>query len=283
MAPGPSSRPRLGRILKTARRLLRQPDQVHVIYDRDGHLVRPRPPHHIYRPIEAVLTARDADYGALVGELAPYLDCAGLDEIPERERDARAPYWRNGYFSGIDARAAYALAALRKPRRIVEIGSGHSTRFFRKAIRDHGFACTLTAIDPKPRAEVAEVADEVLRANVLDAEAATFAALGAGDILFIDGSHRVFNGTDTTRLFLEVLPTLAPGVMVHVHDICLPYEYGTLFTERLYGEQYLLACTILDTGRWRPLLPVYYLVRQGVFADLPKGEIEDTSFWMTAL
>jgi hypothetical protein len=107
--------------------------------------------------------------------------------------------------------------------------------------------------------------------------------MSAGDILFLDGSHLAFNGTDTTRFFLEILPVLASGVLVHVHDIFLPYEYSELFSARLYNEQYLLACTLLDTAKWCPLLPVHYLERQGHLADLAQPGAVNTSFWMMRL
>ena len=266
--------------LKAARRVLARPERVHMVYDREGTRISPRPPDYVYAPVAAVLATHDDAYDALIDDLRPMMYGAALDAVPAEPGGAREPHWNNGYFSGIDARAAYALAAARRPARIVEIGSGNSTKFFRKAIDDHGLDCRLVAIDPSPRAEIAGVAHEVVRANVLDVAPERFAALAAGDVLFVDGSHLAVNGADTTRVFLEILPGLAPGVFVHFHDICLPYEYSALFTERLYGEQYLLACTIMDTARWRPLLPIHYLDARGRFGAPPAG---GGSFWMVRL
>ena len=90
-------------------------------------------------------------------------------------------------------------------------------------------------------------------------------------------------GTDTTRIFLEVLPLIRPGVMVHIHDICLPFEYSALFTERMYAEQYLLACTLMDSAKWRPLLPVHYLDSKACFAAIARPGAVNTSFWMVRL
>jgi len=237
--------------------------------------------------VAALLARHREAFLALLDELAPHLASPHLEAVPLAAAGPGEPYWDNGYFGFIDARVAYALTVARRPRRIVEIGSGHSTRFFRKAIDDAGLSCTLTAIDPNPRAEVEGVAHELLRQGLLDVDLERFTALEGGDLLFLDGSHLVFNGTDATRFFLEILPELAPGVVVHVHDVCLPYEYSARFTERLYGEQYLLACTLMDGARWRPLLPVHALDREGVFAHLPgagPGAGKDnTSFWMTRL
>jgi predicted O-methyltransferase YrrM len=270
----------LGAAFDTFRRMLVRPERVRVIYDKDGHLLNPRPPDYVYAPVEAVLAAGREAAAALIEELDPYLCSAHLDGVSDEPAGPRAPYWRNGFFSFTDARVAYALVAARRPARIVEIGSGNSTRFFRKAIDDHGVGCTLTSIDPAPRADIDGISDEVLKANLLEVEGELFEDLSAGDFLFLDGSHLAFNGTDTTRFFLEILPALASGVLVHAHDIFLPYEYSELFTERLYNEQYLLACTILDTHKWRPLLPVHYLERQGFFADLAVPGAVNTSFWM---
>ena len=267
-------------ILGTLRRLLFRPERVHVLYDKDGNLLNPRPPDHVYKPIEAVLAAQRDAATALIEELGPHLRSPHLESVPDEPAGPRAPYWRNGFFSFTDARVAYALVAARRPARIVEIGGGNSTRFFRKAIDDHGVDCTLTTIDPAPRADIDGISDEVLEANLLDVEGGLFEGLSAGDFLFLDGSHLAFNGTDATRFFLEILPVLASGILVHVHDIFLPYEYSELFSERLYNEQYLLACTILDEAKWRPLLPVHYLERQGHFADLAQPGAVNTSFWM---
>ena len=115
---------------------------------------------------------------------------------------------------------------------------------------------------------------ELDRRSVLETQPSEIAnALAPGDVLFIDGSHYAFNGTDAPFLLLEVLPLLKPGVVVHVHDIMLPYEYDTLFSERNYNEQYLLAGLLLGGNDWEPLLPVYWLSRAGRMAH-------GASFWL---
>ena len=78
--------------------------------------------------------------------------------------------------------------------------------------------------------------------------------LGAGDILFIDSSHTVRIGGDVVHLFCEVIPRLAPGVIVHVHDIYLPYEYPRAWVEQLrwyWAEQYLLQALLAGNPRLR--------------------------------
>lgn len=271
---------RLGGILKDARRLIAHPDRVHVIYDKEGTAIRPRPASYLYAEIERILLDNRDAFSSTLDELGPYLTGPGIESVPLAEQDPTQPYWDNGYFSYIDARIAYALTGARRPSRIVEIGSGNSTRFFRKAVADFALPCRITSIDPRPRADVGAVADAVIPRSLLDVGVDLFAGLDENDILFFDGSHYAFNGTDVTRFFLEVLPATRAGVLVHVHDVCLPYEYSDLFTQRMYNEQYLLACVLMNTAVWRPLLPVYYLEANGYFRGLPPSGMANTSFWL---
>jgi hypothetical protein len=87
-----------------------------------------------------------------------------------------------------------------------------------------------------------------------------FDDLSDGDILFIDSSHRTLQNSDVTVLFLEVIPRLKPGVVVQIHDICLPYDYPPEVVERFYSEQYLLAAYLLAEGsRIRVRLPNLFI------------------------
>jgi hypothetical protein len=87
-------------------------------------------------------------------------------------------------------------------------------------------------------------------------DTALFSRLGDGDILFIDSTHVVAPGSDVVHLFTRVLPTLAPGVLVHVHDICLPFETAwdwTFQTYRFWNEQYLLHAFLTANADWEIL------------------------------
>ena len=222
----------IGTILKNVKRMMTRPERVYVIYDKERNLITPRSPSYVYSHVENILSENKQSFSTLLDELSPYLTCTQLDSVPWESDNARDAYWNNGYFSFIDARVAYALTVSRRPRTIIEIGSGNSTKFFRKAIDDFNISCAITSIDPKPRANVDDVSDRMIKKNLLDVDTDLFRLLEKNDILFLDGSHLIFNGTDTTQFFLEILPVLKSGVIVHVHDICLPYEYNALFTER---------------------------------------------------
>jgi len=227
-----------------------------------------------------VLEPRDEDYVMapvlhILEREAPHIEqvLTALGPSFERAPQALGSLSSNGHFTGCDAFAAYAMLQHHRPRRLVEVGSGHSTLIFRQAARDAQLDLHITCIDPQPRRSVGEAADTLVRRSVLDCGVDIADELDAGDFLFIDGSHHAFNGTDVPYLFLEILPRIRAGVVVHVHDIMLPYEYPSLFTERGYNEQYILAALLLGGACWQPLLPVYWLSRRG---RLPPGG----SFWM---
>jgi hypothetical protein len=173
-----------------------------------------------------------------------------LVEIAERPENASPmePSWINGWMPALDGVSLYCLLALHKPNYYVEVGSGNSTKFARRAIADHGLPTQIISIDPRPRAEVNEICDQVIRRPVECVEPDLFDMLGRNDILYIDNSHRVFMNSDVTTLFLDVIPRLKPGVLVEVHDVFLPYDYPAAWSERYYSEQYLLAAYLLAHG-----------------------------------
>jgi len=120
----------------------------------------------------------------------------------------------------------------------------------------------LISLDPEPRREIDRLCDEVIRERLETVDLDLFDHLEAGDILFIDGSHRCFMDSDVTVAFLDILPRLAPGVIVHFHDIFLPYDYPAAWGERYYSEQYLLACFLLaETKLFRILFPNWFIGR----------------------
>jgi hypothetical protein len=181
-----------------------------------------------------------------IAALAPRLRALPL--VPA-ESDPLEPAWTNPWFSGLDLAALYMFVSRFRPARYIEIGSGWTTKIARRAARDTGLTLHITSIDPQPRAEIDRLCDVVVRSAAEDVDIALFNRLGPGDILFVDGSHRALTNSDCVMLFLEVLPDLPPGVLVHVHDVFLPYDYPQEWSERYYSEQYLLAAWLLAEGR----------------------------------
>jgi hypothetical protein len=205
--------------------------------------------------------------------------------------EAGEPHWRNGFLPALDAMALYAFLVDGNPKRYLEVGSGNSTRFARRAIRDHRLRTRITSIDPHPRVEVERLCDESIRSRVEDIDLAPLLSLAAGDILFVDHSHRIFTNSDATTIFLDVLPYLKPGVLIQLHDVFLPYDYPDVWASRHYSEQYCLAAMLLaDQRRYEIVLPNTFVSRDPQLAailaplwrheNLAGAEPHGVSFWL---
>jgi hypothetical protein len=241
--------------VKAAQHLLFLAQSQHDTLDRWGYHIRPV---HYYEPLPNFATIteesinRRREYPALnfnwpeqlrlVNELSTY-----RPELEELCLD-RSFDFDNGFFSGFDAASYYALIRHLKPRRVLEVGGGYSTRIAAKALarnRAEAVESSLKCIEPYPESRLT---DEIPQANLItkpvqDVPTEIFQELQANDILFIDSSHTVKFGSDVCYLFLEILPALSAGVWIHVHDIFFPNDYPAewLIEQRLaLNEQYLL-------------------------------------------
>jgi hypothetical protein len=171
-----------------------------------------------------------------------------------------APNWENGFLPGLDIVGLHGMLRRYKPGRYIEIGSGNSTKVARRAIAMHHLDTRIISIDPCPRADIDALCDRMLRTRLEDLDLQEALGLQPGDFLFFDGSHHAFMNSDVTVLFLEILPQLKPGVFVHIHDICLPYDYPAAWWNRFYSEQYLLGCALLfGPDRFQIELPNMFL------------------------
>lgn len=235
-----------------------------------------------YPALEARFAARDDAFLAFLAEIETWAPSFRRMSGPAPE-----PRFDQDWFPRLDAAAAYAIVRRTAPRRILEIGSGHSTRFLARAIGDGGLATRLTCIDPAPRASLEGLAAEWLPVLLQDAPQACFTALGPGDILFIDSSHILMPGTDVDRLLNQVLPLLAPGIIVHVHDIFLPDAYPASWAWRGYNEQSAIA-TLLQGEAYELLFASHYVASRhggrlshGALAELPcLGSAFESSLWL---
>lgn len=220
----------------------------------------------------------------------PFFKSIPLTPSPQPD----AVYWQNNYLPGLDLVSLYTIVLETKPTRILEIGSGHSTAVMRKAIADGNLNTKITCIDPNPRRDLNALADEVIPLaleQIKDLD--IFLQLKKGDLLFFDGSHLALAYTDVTLFFMEVIPLLARGVVIQIHDIYLPFDYPDDMAGRGYNEQYLLA-QLLYFG-WPEhieiLFPAYWMSRQlsfqqemdtSLWSHLPSGiERHGGSFWFT--
>lgn len=259
------------------------------ISDAWGYHIRPI---HYYEPlpdfrsITPEQTQRKRDYPALdfrwdeqlrlLSELDPY-----ARELPQSD-------FLNDYFSGLDAVVYYSLIRHLKPRRIVEIGGGYSTRIASNALAANQSG-RLTCIEPYPEECLNGSAFGVhlVTKRVEELDVSFFSALEANDILFIDSSHTVKFGSDVCYEFLEILPALNRGVWVHVHDIFFPHDYPAewLLQRRLaLNEQYLLEAfmsfnrdfQIALSNHWLQLEYLNDAARVWPAASAPAA----SSFWM---
>jgi hypothetical protein len=240
-----------------------------------------------YGPIEERLDARRAQmsfwFDAIDG-FAADLEKIGGEPPP-------APRWNQDWFPRADAAIAYTITRTIKPARIVEVGCGHSTRFFARAADDGGLDSRITAIDPSPRADLAGLDRvELCPTTLQGAGEAPFAKLAAGDVLAIDSSHILMPGTDVDMLLNRVLPSLPAGVYVHIHDIFLPDPYPEDWEWRGYNEQQGVA-PLIAGGGWSVEFASHYAVTRmadrvadGVLGRLPlKPGAREASLWIKKL
>ena len=173
-------------------------------------------------------------------------------------------YAQNPAFAYSSAMLLHAVIRAYNARRIVEIGGGYSTLISLEALRknysDGSFA--LTCIEPYPKAWLRHLPIDLHLAKAEEVDLSTYTSLKAGDILFIDSSHIAKLNSDVNFLYLRVLPRLKPGVIIHVHDIFIPYEYPRVhFTKKppsYWNEQYVLEAFLSGNRDFEILMPGYY-------------------------
>jgi len=210
-----------------------------------------RPPHPA---LQALFEQGRDSYRQLLNDFLPFAD--DLARIPMEARDAQAPCWNNGWIPPLDAAALYGMLARHKPRLYLEVGSGHSTRFARRAVDDHALPTQIVSIDPHPRAEIDTLCHRLVRQPLQETDLSVFRELRAGDVLFLDCSHVLLTNSDVSVAFLEILPELPPGVLVQVHDVFLPYDYPPRWAHHYWNEQYLLGFALLEgASRLQVVLP----------------------------
>ncbi|QBQ54504.1 class I SAM-dependent methyltransferase [Nitrosococcus wardiae] len=244
------------------------------------------PPHKL---LYELLKNNSLKYEETINKFALYREylCSISMEQPINSFE---PFWRNGWIGGIEAAALYCFPCLLDSKLYIEIGSGNSTKFVRKAIQQNNLKTKIVSVDPHPRAEIDSLCDEVLRKPLEDIDITLFNYLNSGDILMIDGSHRCFQNSDVTVFFLEILPILKPGVLVYIDDIYLPYDYPLKWRCRYYSEQYLLGTLLLaDSGRYEVILPCKFISNDEYLSShvdsfwdkigLPKGIGCGNGFW----
>ncbi len=217
-----------------------------------------------------------------LAKLKPFFDKINIYFDHE---NAGEPAWLKTPLNAFDAALIYYFVTDLKAKTYLEIGSGVSTLFAARAIKNHSLDTQIISIDPDPRAEVDAVCDRVIRNGLETCELEIFSQLEPGDILFLDGSHRCFMNSDVTVFMMDVLPMIKPGVIIGVHDILLPYDYPESFKNWHWNEQYMFAVYLLAAANHiKILMPGRYMSfrpeLEEAFSSILEDWKEDRSVWL---
>jgi hypothetical protein len=224
-------------------------------YDPQFDHRAPRRPFSAERPLPGI----DWNAEEQLHRLDAFTYADELKDLPSQPTGTLDFHLNNGAFIAGDAEYWYQLLRAAKPRRIFEVGSGHSTRMAIRALQrnradDPSYHCRHVCIEPYEMPWLEQAGVEVVRRRVEELDVAFFSDLEAGDILFIESSHIIRPQGDVLFEYLELLPTLSPGVLVHVHDIFSPRDYLApwLVDEvKFWNEQYLLEAFLTHNNRWK--------------------------------
>ncbi len=220
------------------------------------------------------------------------------DKFPKNKTLTNHEYYLNNRnFGSIDAEILYCMIRHFKPKRIFEIGSGYSTFLSAQAIQKNKqinprYNCELVAIEPFPTHVLSAGfpgLSELKAKRVQEIPLSEFQKLEENDILFVDSSHLLTIGSDVHYIYLEIIPRLKKGVLVHFHDIFWPHEYEkewVLKDHIFWNEQYLLqsflafndSFEVLWTGNYMKFKYPYKL--EAAFNSFNQEESWPCSLWM---
>ncbi len=221
---------------------------------------------------------REQEQVALVHGFAEFADFELPDEPTDDPRDF---HLANDMFSRLDAWMLQAMLRHLRPRNMIEVGCGWSSLLSARVNREHlGGSMRFTCIEPYPPQFLeggVHGISALIPSRVEDLGFDPFSQLQAGDVLFIDTSHVVKTGGDVVFLFQEVVPRLASGVVVHVHDIFMPRDYPEewVLSGRAWNEQYLVQAFLTFNSAFRVLLGSAWLshcrpdVLESILPDYP--------------
>jgi hypothetical protein len=216
-----------------------------------------------------------------------------LDDVPYAGPSINPPFWfDNGSFTDFDSAALHVVLRECRPKHYIELGCGFSSYVSSHALAlnaKEGAPCDAIYADPEPRRDLDQMlaTGRVLRERVQALPADLFARLQANDVLFIDTSHVLKVQSDAARELIEIIPSLAPGVWIHLHDVFSPYDYPEdwvrMKVRLTCNEQYGLECLLSGGDRCEVMLPLYLLWREHreqLQILFPRGKTRPHSFWI---
>jgi Methyltransferase domain len=241
-------------------------------------------------PMPGVAFDLDAQLRYVVDELGPLMAEQGATPDPP---GPGGYHYRNQFFNALDADVLYATVRRLRPPRVFEVGSGFSTLVIENAAarnRAEGDPLRHVVLDPFPSPVLEPVHDrlEVYATAAQEIPRNRFDELSNGDLLFIDSTHTVKPGSDVVHLLLGVVPTLPPGVVVHVHDFFRPFEYPTVLMDQFgvyWQEHHLLQALLVGNPQLEILCANHALARlhrEQVREVVPglEPEMEPSSLWL---
>lgn len=221
------------------------------------------------RPLDAIraLPGIDLNMGEQLQLLESFRHADELRDLPRSKPAEPSFYLENRSFGSGDAEFLYNLIRLKRPRRIYEIGSGHSSLIAQKSTKANraeqaDYECEHLCIEPYEMPWLERTGLTVMRQRVEELPASFWGSLAENDLLFIDSSHVIRPQGDVLYEYLELLPVLQRGVIVHVHDIFTPRDYPKRWVVdemRLWNEQYLLEAFLTFNRQWKVLAALNHL------------------------
>ena len=216
-----------------------------------------------------------------------------FEKITVSVTNNKMPAWENGFFPAIDTIILYTIIEKFRPKKYLEIGSGNSTKVAAFCRGQEKLTLSITCIDPHPRREIQEIANTWINEQIQSVSLDHFKNLEPNDIVFLDGSHVLHANSDVMWFFMEILPVIPKGVIIHIHDIFLPYDYPQWVCDRFFSEQYILAACLLNSDDFKIICPNYYLliekISPNVWMELWKipalngVKKHGRSFWFTKI
>jgi hypothetical protein len=253
---------------------------------------------HLTKPLDQdrVLPGLDLNETAQVKLINQFRYNNELQSFPTAKRNDLEYYYYNPSYPAGDGELLYNMLRHIKPKQIIEIGCGYSTLMIQNAIKknkEEGSDCVHECIEPYEMPWLEKLPINIIRKKVEDIDLSFFQKLEESDLLFIDSSHMIRPQGDVLFEFLQILPLLNKGVIVHVHDIFTPRDYPEQWIKefsRFWNEQYLLEAFLSNNSKYQVLLAANFLVhhyREELLAVCPvlakQKEQEPGSFWIKSV
>ena len=259
--------------------------------DHGYHLLK----NHFYSPVPAISEATvGGDDDPVFADALGLTDLHALDahffkllshsaELKTLPRSSDSGfYWNNPMFPPLDAAIYFGVLREIKPQRVIEIGCGFSTEIAFLAARALP-NLSIECIEPFPSERFKLLIPRLAKYSqqkIQDVPLDYFAGLNRGDILFIDTTHVVKHNSDINHIVFHILPRLKPGVVVHIHDIFLPFEYPSRWLSEIgimWNEQYLILALLMGGSRYKSKVLNYYFSKR--HEERLKAIFKDFDIW----